>query len=408
VTLVQPNVRWYRDLRLPLLLAIALYYAARWRSVDAFVVAMDHCGQLFCDFVRYYYPMSQQIRTSAGPIEGYLYPPLLAILLAPIGAQPLQVALWAWGVCQVLLGIGLCVLPSRALFSASRNGRLVYAFVFATAVPVLNNFKWGQVSVLVTLAVVAALSVCEERAPWGAALLALAIAIKSYCAIFVVYFLLKRDWRFVAWTAAFLMVGLGLIPVLVMGRPQTVEFYEALGALFAGAQPWTLADPNTQFFANVVGRLLGLSAERMGAVYPALRAAGVAVVALNVAVLARIVARRVEHRNWWALTLLFLSLPFVVNTSWPHYFVYLPFAQAFLFDRIMRDPTPRPAVAAKLGVLLLPSVVLSSIFFFNLVGHWIVYNRAGSLFFANAILLILALIEAPGARVAALPLQPSQ
>jgi alpha-1,2-mannosyltransferase len=408
VTGPQPAAGRYRDLRLPLLLAIAIYYAAVWRSVDAFVVAMDHCPQLFCDFVRYYYPMSQQIRTSAGPIEGYLYPPFLAILLAPLGAQPMQVALWVWGVVQVLLVIGLCALPSRTLFAASRAGRLVYACLLATAVPLLNNFKWGQVSVLVTLAVVAALSVGEERPLWGAALLALAVAIKSYCAIFVLYFLLKRDWRFVLGTMVFLMIFLGLIPVWMMGEAQTVVFYEALGVRFAEAQPWTLADPNTQFFANVVGRLAGWSAERMTAMYPMLRVAGLAVVALNAAVLFRIVARRTECRNWWALTLLCLSLPFVVNTSWPHYFVYLPLAQAFLFDRIMRNRAASAAVAAKLGVLLLPSVVLSSIFLFNLVGHWMIYNRAGSLFFANAILLILALIEAPGGRVAALPLQPSQ
>jgi hypothetical protein len=74
--------------------------------------------------------------------------------------------------------------------------------------------------------------------------------------------------------------------------------------------------------------------------------------------------------------------------------VYLPLVQAFVFLLVQRDRWPPWARAALLAGLLLPSAVLASAPFFNLVGDWEMYGRQGYLFAANALLLPLIYVQA--------------
>ena len=99
--------------------------------------------------------------------------------------------------------------------------------------------------------------------------------------------------------------------------------------------------------------------------------------------------QRREDPNATALsaTALFLSLPFVVQTSWPHYFVYLPFCQTALW--LGSGATQISAGLRRLlRIPLLFSIALANIYFFNLLPSWRLYNGLGMLFFADASLLV--------------------
>jgi len=85
--------------------------------------------------------------------------------------------------------------------------------------------------------------------------------------------------------------------------------------------------------------------------------------------------------------LLFLSLPFVVQTSWPHYFVYLPFCQTAAFTQIMQNHKIKKEFFPAL-VLTSVSCVMSSIFAFDLFLNWREYNSSGMLFISNFLLLL--------------------
>jgi len=97
--------------------------------------------------------------------------------------------------------------------------------------------------------------------------------------------------------------------------------------------------------------------------------------------------RRAPRDVEWAFALLFLSLPLAIDTSWPHYFVYLPFAQTLVW-LALREATGWTRRLA--GLLLAISVVLASMPFFALVGRWQDYSQYGVLFVANLGLLIAA------------------
>ena len=112
--------------------------------------------------------------------------------------------------------------------------------------------------------------------------------------------------------------------------------------------------------------------------------------------MARLVVRRAPRATEWAVALLFLGLPLAIETSWPHYFVYLPFAQTLVALEtgfLLRNSVPtgsRSPVGWAAATLLLLSIVLASMPFFHLVGRWQDYSQYGVLFVANLSLLIAA------------------
>jgi hypothetical protein len=122
---------------------------------------------------------------------------------------------------------------------------------------------------------------------------------------------------------------------------------------------------------------------------------------------------RLRSADLWSFQLVFLTLPFVLKTSWPHDFVFLSFAQALLAWRLVereeaaprtddsgklphasawRERTPR-ARAAVTVFLLLPSIVFSNIVFFNLFGDFFRYGFYGFLFWADLLLLTALYVE---------------
>ncbi|KPK52457.1 MAG: hypothetical protein AMJ59_26860, partial [Gammaproteobacteria bacterium SG8_31] len=75
------------------------YYARTWQS---FTAVVDICPRLFCDFVDYYYPMGGAIFRSGLPVDGFLYSPFNAILLAVFPPLGLDASLVVWGILQAL------------------------------------------------------------------------------------------------------------------------------------------------------------------------------------------------------------------------------------------------------------------------------------------------------------------
>ena len=99
---------------------------------------------------------------------------------------------------------------------------------------------------------------------------------------------------------------------------------------------------------------------------------------------------RLRHADLWSMQLVFLTIPFVLKTAWPHDFAFFPFTQAFLAWRLMER---RKAGVAVTWSLLLASIVLSSILFYSLVGDFTRYGISGFLFLANLLLLIAIYVE---------------
>jgi len=379
-----------------ILIAVTLlalvYYRTVWGSISALVEALDHCRELYCDFNRQYYPTGREVLVTGQPSNGYFYSSFFALMLVPLGRLELGHATVWWSVAQ-LVGILLLLLPGVDIYRRSPVAFTLYVLLLAFSMPLLHNLKWGQVSTLVTGA--AFLTLFLHRRGWSivaAVVLALAAAIKYYVAILLLYYLVRRDWRFlIAFTVAFLLFWL-VVPTLILGPDGNWAFYQTVRERVAHAlTTWMPEDINAQYMPSVIGRWFDSSEG-----HTLLRLGGYGVFVANALIVARLAYRGGTRAAEWSFALLFLSLPFVVETSWPHYFVYLPFAQTLVWMELraragVGEGWIRPNFARiwQLALLMI-SIVLASMPFFQWVGRWQDYSSLGFLFLANLSLFIMA------------------
>jgi len=362
---------------------VFLYYRHLWGSLEEFGHHVDNYD-FFTDFVRHYYPMGRRILAFPYPIDGFYYSAFFALLLYPTGQLSLPAAMWAWGGLQVALTVALAAIPIRRWLKLTGWRLALYVLLFATSVPVLHNFKWGQVSVLLTLTVFASLYAHAARRDIAAgAWLALGVGIKYYAAWFVIYYVLRRQWRVVAAFAVAAAGWLVVVPALAIGPVVTYQFHrEAYDNLSVAARLF-VQDWNSQFFPHVLLRLFHV-VDSPRAVF-ALSVVGWAVALLNVGIVWMLRRSATSAATALSAAALFVSLPFLISTSWAHYLVYLPFCQAVVIAGAVRLPSGpvRYSLLATAAV----SVVLASVFAFNAFPDWNAYVGPGPLFFADVLLM---------------------
>lgn len=381
---VRRHGRWWLAAAV-LLAVIAAGYVLHWRTMSRFVAALDH-GTLFMgDFVEYYHPMARRILESPVPIESYFYPAFFAVLLSPLGALSLPAAAAVWLVFEVAAALALALGAAR-LLRFGPCGVVLLAALVATSFPVLHNFRWGQVSTPITAGVLGAwLLLRRRRSVAAGVVLALAAAIKLYPAVFALPWL-ARGWRRAL--AAFAAAGVAfyvVMPAVVLGPGPWAAFERAIFTALRQAR-WMRDDVNSQFIANVGARWFTIiTGRRPEAGLRAFLVGVGGVVAAGLAVLAWRFARRPDLRDrGLPLVALFTALPFVVGTSWPHYFVCLPFCQAALAAESWRAAAGRGRWPVVFPAV---SMVLSSILLFSVFPTWGMYATCGLLFFANLALV---------------------
>jgi len=377
--------------------ALAGYYLWQWQSPKGFVHAIDHGYRLFCDFFRYYYPMGKDVLRSKQPVSGYFYSAFFALILFPFGLLSERVVFWAWGSVQFLCILIAWALPIRRFLKNSPKLSVCYAGLITISLPVFHNFAWGQISMLMIVSVFAAFDAyMAKRRILAGCLLAFAAVIKYYPALFLVYFLLKRDVRVLI---AFSVAGFfffAILPAAVLGTSNWIAFQNATMSVVDKAD-WTSSDVNSQYLVHVGLRYALLLCPSW--VNPTctlvLKLLSLAVAALSVAVVWRLQRREVCGEVALSMTALLLSQPFLLKTSWPHYFCYLPFCQTVLLARL-GSPFRGNLLCRILFTLVSLSVFMSSTFLFNCFRHWSIYSEYGLLFFSNALLLVPLYVVAFG------------
>jgi alpha-1,2-mannosyltransferase len=386
----------------PILLLVSAYYLWVWESVAAFVAAVDANNLLFEDFTAHYYPTGRTILHTSTPISGYFYSAFFALLLVPLGLLEPMPVMWCWGALQAVSLVALCALPLVRLMRLTPCGIALYTAVCATSFPLLHNTKWGQVSVPLAVCVLAAFhAYAGKKRILAGVILAVAAAIKYYPAAFLVYFILKRDFRVCVSFALALIALYVLLPAAVLGPRQWMAFEKAKAAGMSDAD-WIPDCVNSQYIAHVAERWSQLtfqkSVGRPGA--QALTLIGYAIFLCNIALLWLMQRRNLRDEYTLSLVLLFLSLPFVIKTSWPHYFSYLPFCQVAVFAHLASARCPPNSWRKALILLPLSSIACSSVFVFNVFPNWEVYSVCGMLFISNLLLLVcvypIALRRNPG------------
>ena len=169
-------------------------------------------------------------------IDVYEYPP--PFLLLPLALQMVLRNFLAFRLLWfVLTGVVVAfamVRVARALPSPAVRRALLLAPLVWISPPTLSALQKGNVQlVIVALAMLAMLLFERRRFAVGGALLAFAIVSKLFPGALLVYLIVRRQFRAVAWTAAMgaLLVGLSLV---VVGGRQYVAFADHLPGLVGG------------------------------------------------------------------------------------------------------------------------------------------------------------------------------
>src|ERR1700722_3112991 len=210
-----PTLAW----RLFQLLTAAALALAGWRllghtpyRIDIDVYRMG--GQAWLDG-RALYADGAMFHTRGGLDLPFTYPPLAAVAFAPFAWLSLPAASVAITLTTLVLLIASTVIvltrldvwPQTAITSEPAWLRRCWlaAAIVAPAVsylePIRSNFDFGQINVVLMTLVIA--DCLPRRTPWPRGmLLGVAIALKLTPAVFLLYFLLRRDTRALAVTAA--------------------------------------------------------------------------------------------------------------------------------------------------------------------------------------------------------------
>ncbi len=365
---------------------VLLYYWLQWRTISEFVTATN--DGIFTDFTAHYYPMGRAILSSKLPVFGYFYPAIFALFLVPFGALPAGTAVICWGIFQVALIILLWYLSFLKLLKIVAHKMALYLLLFLTSIPLLDNFSWGQVSIFSTCLILLTFHLYrEKRRVYAGFVLALATSINFYPALFLVYFLLKRDYRFLVAYAGTILGLFCILPAVILGPEGWVRFHRAsIGAMFYA--PWVKQEISSQYISNVLFRLSGMLGICMSNFsYLLTRVSGLIVLLFNIRLIGLIMRKCIHGEAVLSMITLFLSVPFVLPTSWPHYFVFLPFCQAALYLQIRSARYGKRYFMLLTGLICL-SVVFSSVLVLNLFSSLSVYSEVGMLFASNLLLLL--------------------
>ncbi|MDH6195053.1 alpha-1,2-mannosyltransferase [Mycobacterium frederiksbergense] len=231
-----PTIGW----RLFQLLTVAGCVWVGWRllgqvpyRIDIDVYRMG--GRAWLDN-RPLYSDSAAFHTQGGLDLPFTYPPLAAIAFAPFAWLSLPAASVAITATTLILLVVLIVIVLTRLnvwpdttvtFEPAwlRRCWLAIALVVPAVIwlePIRSNFEFGQINVVLMTLVVA--DCVPRRTPWPRGLLlGLAIALKLTPAVFLLYFLLRRDVRTLVRTAA--SAVLATLAGFVLAWTDSVEYW---------------------------------------------------------------------------------------------------------------------------------------------------------------------------------------
>jgi hypothetical protein len=396
------NIKLFASGTAGIALLLFVYYAQTWRHFAGFQAAIDTCGEPFCDFATFYYPMGEAIFRTGVPLKGFVYSPFIAILLAVFPPLGLHASLVLWGILQAF-SIILYFLIFRWLVPARLPIQLLFVALALSSFPLLHTLTWGQVSIFTTVTVLGTLVFYErgQRAV-AAALLAFGLSFKFFPIIFLVPFAIRRDIRFLLFAAAACVTFLFVVPYIFLGGGDLLKFYSALLDSYCNFD-WVITNYNSQHFPHVILRLTKAAGYDARAILPLLRWIAYGVMAASVGLLFLVQRARLPLANLWSFHILFLSIPFILQTSWPVDLVYIPFGQALLAWQLVDGEKAAPEIViaqrrsptakATAVLLLLVSAIVSNIVFFNLLGDRLKYGSLGLIFWANSLLLVATYME---------------
>ncbi|TDP97873.1 glycosyltransferase 87 family protein [Labedaea rhizosphaerae] len=262
----------------------------------------------------------------------FTYPPMSAILFVPMALLPFTFALVVHEVISIASLFLTCLLVGYHRFASPRTAVIASLAITSVAPalePVRETLHFGQINLLLMLMIAVDCLLPRDRLRWlpRGVLTGIAAAVKLTPAVFVLYFLARKDWKGAATSVGTFIAAAGL--AFALGPRDSKEYW--LHALLDPDRIGEIVFSHNQSFNATLYRL-GLTGE--------LRSALWLFAALVIVVLGVLAARR-ALRQGDQLGAMFVVAAvglFASPVSWDHHWVWIAPAMFVLVSAIRRSP----------------------------------------------------------------------
>jgi alpha-1,2-mannosyltransferase len=300
----------------PMLLAISIAARLAWtylvpngaNFVDLHVYvggagALDHPGTLY-DYI-------YADQTPDFPLP-FTYPPFAAVVFYPLHFIPFGILSFAWQLGTIAALYGVVRVSQRLLpgSGGDRRTAMLWTAVGIWIEPLRSNFDYGQINVLLVLAVLYA--VYSTRWWLSGLLVGLAAGVKLTPAVSGLYFVGARRWGTAIFSAV-VFFGTVAVSALVVGDQTRYYFTELLGD---ADRVGPIGTSFNQSWRGGISRILGHDAG-----YGPLVLAAITVTAVVAALAWRAVGGATDQLGALVIVQLFGLL--LSPISWTHHWVWL-------------------------------------------------------------------------------------
>jgi alpha-1,2-mannosyltransferase len=240
----------------------------------------------------------------------FTYPPFAAVVFYPLHLLPFGVLAFLWQLGTIAALYGVVRLSQRLLGGGDYRTAMLWTAVAIWIEPLRSNFNYGQINVLLVLAVLYA--VYSTRWWLSGLLVGLAAGVKLTPAVSGLYFVGARRWAAVVFSAVVFFGTVG-VSALVVGGETRYYFTELLGDATRVGPIGTSFD---QSWRGGISRILGYDAG-----YGPLVLAGIAVTAVLAWLAWRAIGGAADRLGAIVVVQLFGLL--LSPISWTHHWVWL-------------------------------------------------------------------------------------
>jgi len=253
--------------------------------------------------------------TSSGARLPFSYPPIAAVLLAPLALVPMPVAVTLLTTVTITLTALVLRVFLRSVTASPNVSWWSVCWLLPVALflePVRNALNYGQVDVALMALVSADCLAAGPRWPRGA-LVGIAAAVKLTPAGFVLFFALRRDWRAAGLAALSFCACTGI--GFVFAWHDSVEYWTSV--IVQAGRPGSPAYAANQSIQGVLARA-GLNPHS-----PAGAVTWLVLSAVVVALACRGMRRAfAASADAWALSLNAFACLLISPISWSHHWVW--------------------------------------------------------------------------------------
>lgn len=195
-------------------------------------------------------------------------PPSFYFMMIPWTFLSVEKAAFAWMWLKIPVLIIIAILLSFYIFRDEKKSLIKYAgalvlfislFVFS---PVLDDITYGQVNIFLLLGFLAALIFCEKGKPIPAGIiLGIIFGVKFASALFILYFLLKKEWK-TALSALATLLAINLTVLLKFGPGIYLDYIAYLPQVTRNS---AISKLNLSFISRIYGILAGSGGENPSA-----------------------------------------------------------------------------------------------------------------------------------------------